>query len=104
MTEANGSQVEFVPWRSQKEKALSSPLRVRMHPTVCVRALTALENEPSEAHIRWMENSRCGDPHPPQWEWEVTFNGEMVANGFEREQIAAKFEGYNALFLLLAAG
>src|SRR5258706_5466420 len=25
VTEANGSQVEFVPWRSQKEKALSSP-------------------------------------------------------------------------------
>src|SRR3984893_15190185 len=32
--EANGSQVEFVPWRSQKEKALSSPLLVRMHPTI----------------------------------------------------------------------
>src|SRR6202022_1823750 len=32
VTEANGSQVEFVPWRSQKEKALSSPLLVRMHP------------------------------------------------------------------------
>jgi hypothetical protein len=33
VTEANGSQVEFVPWRSQKEKALSSPLLVRMHPS-----------------------------------------------------------------------
>src|ERR1700738_1921449 len=32
VTEANGSQVEFVPWRSQKEKALSSPLLVRMMP------------------------------------------------------------------------
>jgi hypothetical protein len=41
---------------------------------------------------------------PPQWEWQVTFNGEMIANGFEREQTAAKFEGYNAMFLLLAAG
>jgi hypothetical protein len=30
VTEANGSQVEFVPWRSQKEKALSLPLLVRM--------------------------------------------------------------------------
>jgi hypothetical protein len=30
--------------------------------------------------------------------------GEMVANGFEREQIAASFEGYNALFHLLATG
>jgi hypothetical protein len=28
----------------------------------------------------------------------------MVANGFEREQIAARFEGYNAMFRLLAAG
>src|ERR1700694_925609 len=34
VTEANGSQVEFVPWRSQKEKALSLPLIVRMHPDV----------------------------------------------------------------------
>src|ERR1700738_2459212 len=33
VTEANGSQVEFVPWRSQK-KALSLPLLVRMHPDV----------------------------------------------------------------------
>src|ERR1700733_15958653 len=32
VTEANGSQVEFVPWRFQKEKALSLPLLVRMHP------------------------------------------------------------------------
>src|ERR1700722_6375074 len=29
VTEANGSKVEFVPWRSQKEKALSSPLLVQ---------------------------------------------------------------------------
>jgi hypothetical protein len=42
--------------------------------------------------------------HPPHWEWEVTSKGEMIANGFEGEQIAAKFEGYNAMFLLLAAG
>jgi hypothetical protein len=28
----------------------------------------------------------------------------MIANGFEREQTAAKFEGYNAMFLVLAAG
>jgi hypothetical protein len=28
----------------------------------------------------------------------------MVANGVEGEQIAAKFEGNNAMFLLLAAG
>ena len=42
--------------------------------------------------------------HPPGWEWEVTCNGEAIANGSEREQIAARFEGYNAMFLLLAAG
>jgi hypothetical protein len=41
---------------------------------------------------------------PPKWEWEVSSGGEMVACGFEGEQIAAKFEGYNAMFLLLAAG
>src|SRR3984885_11642112 len=35
VTEANGSQVEFVPWRFQKEKALSLPLLVRMHLRRC---------------------------------------------------------------------
>jgi hypothetical protein len=42
--------------------------------------------------------------HPPKWEWEVSSGGEMIANGFEGEQIAARFEGYNAMFLLLAGG
>jgi hypothetical protein len=37
--------------------------------------------------------------HPPRWEWEVSSNGGRLANGFE-----AIFEGYDALFLLLAAG
>jgi hypothetical protein len=41
---------------------------------------------------------------PPRWEWQVTSNGEMIANGFEDGQVEAKFEGYNAMFLLLAAG
>jgi hypothetical protein len=41
---------------------------------------------------------------PPRWEWDVISNGESIANGFEGEQTAAKFEGYNAMFLLLAAG
>ena len=41
---------------------------------------------------------------PPRWEWEVTSNGEMIANGFEDGRTEAKFEGYNAMFLLLAAG
>jgi hypothetical protein len=41
---------------------------------------------------------------PPRWEWHVTCNGEIVANGVEEGQVEAKFEGYNAMFLLLAAG
>ena len=41
---------------------------------------------------------------PPRWQWEVTSNGEMIANGFEDRRTEAKFEGYNAMFLLLAAG
>ena len=75
-----------------------------------VPAPSALENEPGKAHIRGMERYRSSmlevsvTHQPPQWEWQVTFNGEMIANGFEREQTAAKFEGYNAMFLLLAAG
>jgi hypothetical protein len=40
----------------------------------------------------------------PRWERQVTSNGEMIANGFEDVQIEARFEGYNAMFLLLAAG
>jgi hypothetical protein len=43
-------------------------------------------------------------PCPPRWEWEVTSDGEPIANGFEPSQMEAKFEGYNAMFLLLAAG
>jgi hypothetical protein len=31
-------------------------------------------------------------------------NRGTIANGFERGQTAAKFEGYNAMFLLRAAG
>jgi uncharacterized protein YegP (UPF0339 family) len=34
---------------------------------------------------------------PPRWEWRVTSNGEVIANGFENGQIEAKFEGYNAM-------
>ena len=39
-----------------------------------------------------------------RWEWQVTSNGEIIANGVENGQVEAKFEGYNAMFLLLAAG
>jgi hypothetical protein len=62
------------------------------------------------AHIRRMEKYRSRmlevtvTNHPPKWEWEVSSGGEMVANGVESEQIAARFEGYNAMFHLLAAG
>jgi hypothetical protein len=69
-----------------------------------------LANRRAGAHIRGMEKYRSRmlevtvTSHPPHWEWEVTSKGEMIANGFEREQVAAKFEGYNAMFLLLAAG
>jgi hypothetical protein len=41
---------------------------------------------------------------PPRWEWQVAFDGEMIANGFEREKRKANLEGNKALFLLLAAG
>jgi hypothetical protein len=41
---------------------------------------------------------------PPRWEWEVTSNGESIANGIEKGPVEARFEGNNAMFLLLAAG
>jgi hypothetical protein len=41
---------------------------------------------------------------PPRWEWQVTSNGEVIADGFENGQIEARFEGHNAMFQLLAAG
>jgi hypothetical protein len=30
---------------------------------------------------------------PPRWEWQVTFDGEMIANGFERERQKGEFRG-----------
>ena len=57
--------------------------------------------EISRAHM--LEVSVKAD-RPPRWEWQVTFNGEMIANGFADGRIEAQFEGYNAMFLLLAAG
>ena len=63
------------------------------------------------AHVCKMEKFRARlldvtvkPDRPPRWEWQVTSNGEMIANGFEDGQIEARFEGYNAMFLLLAAG
>jgi hypothetical protein len=55
-----------------------------------------------KAHTRMLEVSVT--PCPPRWEWEVNSDGEPIANGFEAGQMEAKFEGYNAMFLLLAAG
>jgi hypothetical protein len=69
-----------------------------------------LANGRARAHIQGMEKYRSRmlevtvTNQPPHWEWEVSSSGEMIANGREREQIAAKFEGYNAMFRLLAAG
>ena len=55
------------------------------------------------SRARMLEVSVTAD-RPPRWEWQVISNGEVIANGFEDGQIEAKFEGYNAMFLLLAAG
>jgi hypothetical protein len=70
-----------------------------------------LANGHPGAHIRRMEKFRSRMlevsvmlDRPSRWEWQVTSNGEMIANGFEDGQVEAKFEGYNAMFLLLAAG
>jgi hypothetical protein len=41
---------------------------------------------------------------PPRWEWQLTCGGELIANGFEDGRIQASFEGYNAMFQLLATG
>ena len=70
-----------------------------------------LEKGRSGAHIREMEKYRSRmlevsvkSDRPPRWEWQVTANGEMIANGLEVGQVEAKFEGYNVMFLLLASG
>ena len=80
-----------------------------IHPDVC-RQPNGLANGAAAAHIRRMKKYRSRmlevtvTNHPPRWEWEVSSGDEMIANGFEREQIAAKFEGYNGMFHLLPAG
>ena len=62
--------------------------------------MNTLENGPIEAHIWRMEKHRSRmleasvSHHAARWEWQVTCNGEAIANGFEREQIVARFEGY----------
>jgi hypothetical protein len=56
-----------------------------------------------KSRTRMLEVSVMPD-RPPRWEWQVTSNDEVLANGFENGQVEARFEGYNAMFLLLAAG
>ena len=56
-----------------------------------------------KSRTRMLEVSVTPD-RPPRWQWQVTFNGEMIANGFADGQVEARFEGYNAMFQLLAAG
>jgi hypothetical protein len=34
----------------------------------------------------------------------LTCDGELIANGFENGRVEARFEGYDAMFQLLAAG
>ena len=55
------------------------------------------------SRARMLEVSVTAD-RPPRWEWQVSFNGEMIVNGFEDGRIEAQFQGYNAMFLRLAAG
>ena len=40
----------------------------------------------------------------PHWRWQVFAGDSELSSGLEDEQIKASFEGYSALFLLLAAG
>ena len=85
---------------------LSSPALVSL-----TMAASGWQTPEFRAHVHEMEKYRSRmlevsvkSDRPPRWEWQVTSNGEMIANGFEDGQIEARFEGYNAMFLLLAAG
>jgi hypothetical protein len=70
-----------------------------------------LENGRFRAHIPAMEKYRSRmlevvviADQPPRWEWQVRSNGTMIANGFSNDRETAKFDGYSAMFLLLASG
>jgi hypothetical protein len=43
-------------------------------------------------------------PEPPHWRWELSNGDDLLSSGSEAGQIQATFEGYNAMFQLLAAG
>jgi hypothetical protein len=72
----------------------------------------ALAPRRPEGHIgRMVEKSRTSllevsiEPFtPPRWGWQVKAGDSVVAEGFEKGRLEAKFEGYNAMFQLLAAG
>ena len=91
---------------------MNSPqIRTRIGESRRPGELDRLEKGWSGAYIAGMEKYRSRMlevsvmlDRPQRWEWQVTSNGEMIANGFEDGQVEAKFEGYNAMFLLLAAG
>jgi hypothetical protein len=99
--------VHTAPWGTPTERVQRLP--PRLHPDVR-RQPNGLANGAAGAHIPKMEKYRSRmlevivTNRPPKWEWEVSSGGEMIASGFESEQIAARFEGYNAMFLLLAGG
>ena len=38
------------------------------------------------------------------WEWRVLCGDDAIVNGFEATREAARYEGYDAMFLLLASG
>jgi hypothetical protein len=71
------------------------------------RCMATFPHPRTAASLHWKNIaqacSRFLNHQPPKWEWQVTFNGETVANGFERKKLAARFEGNRAMFLLLAA-
>jgi hypothetical protein len=79
--------------------------------SLIVRAC-GLESGPLAAHSRGMvEKFRTNllevsvTPFTPRkWGWRVSSGEEVVAEGFEDGRIEARFEGYNAMFQLLAAG
>jgi hypothetical protein len=43
-------------------------------------------------------------PAPPLWHWQVFAGDNELSSGSEDGEIKASFEGYGAMFQLLAAG
>jgi len=56
-----------------------------------------------KSRTRLLEISVTPD-RPPRWEWRVTCDGDLIAVGFENDRFEARFEGYDAMLQLLAAG